>query len=44
MGFSRTDPSVLLSVATKLKALDVRLTDGDATQAQPRPWAEGNCH
>jgi hypothetical protein len=41
MEFS-TDPSALLSVATKLKALDVRLKDGGASGPEPQPWAEGN--
>jgi hypothetical protein len=42
MGFSRPDPSALLPVAAKLKALHVRPAEGGASEPQPQPWAEGN--
>jgi len=42
MGVAGPDRSTLLSVAGKLKALDVRLRDTGATELQPQPWAEAH--
>jgi hypothetical protein len=41
-GLSPTDSSTLLSVAGKLKALDLGLSDGGKTEPRSQGWAEGH--